>query len=45
MVLKNTFPKISYAKIKERVFVVPHIRELIQDAKFEDRLSAVVNAA
>jgi hypothetical protein len=45
MFLKNMFPKISYAKIKEGVFVGPHRRELIQDPKFEDQLSAVANAA
>ena len=39
--LKNRFPKISDAKIKEQVFVVPQIRELIQDVKFEDQLSEV----
>jgi hypothetical protein len=29
--LKNTFPRISDAKIKEGVFVRPQISELIQD--------------
>jgi hypothetical protein len=36
---KNRFPKISDAKIKERMFVGPHIGELIQDVEFEDQLS------
>jgi len=39
--LKNRFPKISYAKITEQVFVGPQIGELIQDVKFEDQLSEV----
>jgi len=34
--LKNKFIRINYAKIKEWVYVGPQIRELIQDAKFED---------
>jgi len=41
MFLKNTFPKVSDAKIKEGEFVGPNIRELIGDAKSEDQLSAV----
>jgi hypothetical protein len=41
MYLKNKFPRISDAKIKERVFAGPKIRELIQDVKFEDQLSEV----
>jgi hypothetical protein len=41
MYLKNRFPKISDAKIKEQVFVGPQIGELIQDVKFEDQLSEV----
>ena len=39
MYLKNKFPRISDAKIKEGVFVGPQIRELIQDVKFEDQPS------
>jgi hypothetical protein len=42
--LKNKFPRISYAKIKDRVFVGPHMRELIEDVKFEDQLSEVEDA-
>jgi len=34
--LKNKFPGISDAKIKEGVFFGPRMRELIQDVKFED---------
>ena len=32
--LKNKFPKISDAKIKEGIFVRPQIRELMLDEKF-----------
>jgi hypothetical protein len=39
--LKNRFPNISDAKIKEQVFVGPQIGALIQDVKFEDQLSEV----
>jgi hypothetical protein len=34
MYLKNNFPRISDAKIKEGVFVGPQLRELIHDVKF-----------
>jgi hypothetical protein len=44
MYLKNTFPRISDAKIKEGVIVGPQIRELSQDVKFEDQVSEVGNA-
>jgi len=43
--LINTFPRISDAKIKNRTFGGPQIKELIQDAKFEDRLTEVQKAA
>jgi hypothetical protein len=36
--LKNTFPRIRDAKIKDGVFFGPQIRQLIQDIKFEDQL-------
>jgi hypothetical protein len=39
------FPRTSDAKIKERVFVGPRIRELTQDIRFEDQLSEVKRAA
>jgi len=39
--LKNRFPNISDAKIKEQVFVGLQIGELIQDVKYEDQLSEV----
>jgi hypothetical protein len=41
MYLKNKSPRISNAKIKEGVCGGPQIQELIQDIKFEDRLSEV----
>jgi hypothetical protein len=34
--LKNKFPRINDAEIKEGVFVGCQIRELVQDVKFED---------
>jgi hypothetical protein len=37
MYLRNKFPRISDAKIKEGVFFGPQIRGLIQDVKFEDQ--------
>jgi len=43
--LKNKFPRISDAKIKEPVFVGPHIGELIQDVKYADQLSEVEKSA
>jgi len=43
--LKTKFIRINDAKIKEWVFVGPQIRELIQDAKFEDQLREVEKAA
>jgi hypothetical protein len=39
--LKNKFPRISDAKIKEGVFVGPYVRKLIQDIKSEDHLNEV----
>ena len=39
--LKNKFPRIRDAKIKELVFAGHQIRELIQDIKSEDQLSEV----
>jgi hypothetical protein len=43
--LKETIPRISDAKIKEGIFVGPKIRELMQDAKFEEQLTQVENIA
>ena len=44
MYLKNKFPRISDANIKDGIFVGPQIRELIQDIKFEDQLYEVEKA-
>jgi len=41
MNLKSKFSRTSDAKIKERAFVGPQIRDLIQGVKFEDKLSEV----
>jgi len=41
MYLKNKFSKISDVKIKEGIFVVPPVRELIREVKFEDQLCEV----
>jgi hypothetical protein len=43
--LKETFPRISDAKTKEGIFVGPQIRELMQDAKFEEQLTQVEKVA
>jgi hypothetical protein len=43
--LKETFSRISDAKIKEGIFVGPQIRELMQDAKFEEQLTQVEKIA
>jgi len=45
MHLKNKFPRISDVKLKEGVFVGPHIGELIRDVKFVDQLSEVEKSA
>jgi hypothetical protein len=44
MYLKIRIPKISDAKIKERAFLEPQIRELIQDINSEDQLSEAKKA-
>jgi hypothetical protein len=43
--LKETFTRISDAKIKEGIFVGPQIRELMQDAKFYEQLTQVEKVA
>jgi hypothetical protein len=45
MYLKNKFPNIREAKIKEWVFVGPYIRELMKSVKSEDELSELEKAA
>ena len=37
--MKNKFPSISDTNIKEGIFIGPQIRELIQEVKFENKLS------
>ena len=37
--LCNKFPELSYAKVKEGVFIGPQIRKIIADSHFEDLLS------
>jgi hypothetical protein len=44
MYLKNKFPKVSDAKIKEGISVGPQIRELIRNVKSEDQLSEAEKA-
>jgi hypothetical protein len=43
--LKNRFRRKSYAKIIKGIFIVPQIKELIPDVKFEDQMSEVEKAA
>ena len=37
--LRNKFPKVSDAKIKEGIFIGPQIRELMQDKQFDEDLN------
>jgi len=37
--VRNKFPKVSDAKIKEGIFIGPHIRELMQDKQFDEDLN------
>ncbi|MFP3020308.1 MAG: hypothetical protein ACEY3F_03025, partial [Wolbachia sp.] len=41
--LCNKFPEVSYAKVKEGVFVGPQIRKIIADSHFQDLLGAWVS--
>ena len=43
--LKNKFPNISDAKIKEGIFVGPQIRKLMNDPAFEESLNEFEVAA
>ena len=36
--VRNKFPNVSDAKIKEGIFIGPHIRELMQDKHFDEDL-------
>jgi hypothetical protein len=38
--LYNKFPELSYAKVKEGVFIGPQIRKIIADSHFEDLLGS-----
>lgn len=38
--LCNKFPKLSYAKVKEGVFIGPQIRKIIADSHFQELLGA-----
>ena len=37
--VRNKFPNVSDAKIKEGIFIWPQIRELMQDRQFDDDLN------
>jgi len=37
--VRNNFPNVSDAKIKEGIFIDPHIRELMQDKQFDEDLN------
>jgi len=43
--LKEKFPAISDAKIKEGIFVGPQVRQLIENNVFEQKLNATEKAA
>jgi hypothetical protein len=36
--VRNKFPNVSEAKIKEGIFIGPRIRELMQDKQFDEDL-------
>jgi hypothetical protein len=42
MCLKNKFPRISDAKIKDGTFVGPQIRELIQEVKLIKKITNTI---
>jgi len=37
--VRNKFPNVSDAKIKEGIFIGPQIRELMQDKRFDEDLN------
>jgi hypothetical protein len=37
--VRNTFPNLSDAKIKEGIFLDPHFRELMQDKQLDEDLN------
>jgi hypothetical protein len=42
---KEKFPKINDAKIKEEIFVGPHIRQIMKDNSFEQKLNDIEKPA
>ena len=43
--VRNKFPNMSDAKIKEDIFIGPHIRELMQDKQFDEDLNETERSA
>jgi len=39
--VRNKFPNVSDAKIKEGIFIGPQIRELMQDKQFDEDLNEI----
>ena len=37
--MRNKFPNVSDAKIKEGIFIGPQIRELMQEKQFDEELN------
>ena len=37
--VRNKFPNVSDAKVKEGIFIGPQIRELIEDKQFDEDLN------
>ena len=37
--MRNKFPKVRGAKIKDGIFIGPQIRELMQDKQFDEDLN------
>jgi hypothetical protein len=37
--VRNKFPHVSDAKIKEGIFIGPHIREMMRDKPFDEALN------
>ena len=37
--MRNKFPNVSDAKIKQSIFIGPQIRELMQDKQFDEDLN------
>ena len=43
--LKAKFPKLSFAKVTENVFIGPQLRQLLLDQHFDDTLTPVQKVA